>query len=157
MKLTEQIMIDFKQAFKDKKEPAKGTLSILKAEIKNQEIELKKREGGLKDEEVMAIIRKMIKQRKDSVEQFKQGGRSELVKKEEAEIKVLEKYLPRQMSEETIRKVVNKVIDDFAVKNMSAIGQIMGKVMGELKGEVDGNEVRKMVESSLKDRLNKNE
>ncbi len=149
MTLKEKIQADFKEAFKNKETERKSVLSMLNSEIKNKEIELGKQEKGLSDEEVISVIQKAVKQRKDSAQQYKQGGREELVEKEEAEIKVLETYLPKQLGDDEIETVVKEVIEQIGATSKADMGKVMGAAMGVLKGKADGNKVKEIVEKLL--------
>jgi uncharacterized protein YqeY len=150
MTLKEQILNDFKKAFKNKDIVAKGVLSMLKSEIANMEIDLGVREKGLADEQVIKVIKKMIKQRKDSFEQFQKGDNAEMAEAEMAEISVLEKYLPEQMSVEEIENKVKQVIDKVGAESVNDLGKVMGVAMSELKEKADGNIVREIVNKLLK-------
>ena len=149
MGLKETIISDFKQAFKDKDLTKKSVLSMLQSEIKNREIDLKVREEGLGDEEVIALIKKALKQRKDAANQFKEGGREELAEQELSEATILEKYLPEQMSDEQIEQEVKKIIEELGVTDKSEMGKAMGVVMGKLNGKADGGKVKETVERML--------
>ncbi|MBT3356648.1 GatB/YqeY domain-containing protein [bacterium] len=148
MSLRETIANDFKAAFKERKLLEKGVLSLLQAEIKNREIEIGKREEGLNDEEVVLLVQRAIKQRKDSMQQYADAGRAELAEAEESEISVLDKYLPEQLSEEVIEKEVRKVIEKFGA-GAGDFGKVMGAAMSALKGKTDGDTVRKIVQKLL--------
>lgn len=101
----------------------------------------------LTDEEVLDVIRKGVRQRKDSIEQFRKGSREDLVEREEAELKILETYLPLQMSQDEIRKVVMAKKEEMGVTDKSKIGMFMGAVMKELKNKADGGDVKTIIES----------
>lgn len=146
MNLKEQILQDFKEAFKQKDSIKKPVLAMVKSEIKNKEIELGLKEEDLKDEDVLGVINKAIKQRRDSMESFQKGGRDELAKKEEAEILALEKYLPEQMSDDELEAELKLIIKESEVADL---GKLMGMAMGKLKGKVDGLKVRLMAEKVL--------
>jgi len=136
-KLTDQM----KQAMKAKDVLRLSALRYLMSLVKNKEIDKK---SELTDEEVMGLVKTEVKKRREAVEQFKKGGRDDLVAEEEEKIKVLEEFLPEQMSREEIEKVVEKVrgdVDDF--------GQVMGKVMNEVKGKADGKLVSEVVKNKL--------
>jgi uncharacterized protein YqeY len=106
----------------------------------------------LADEEVITIIRKSVKQRKDSIEQFGKGGRKDLVKKEQAELIILESFLTKMMSREDIEKFVQKKMKTDKITNLDTvkIGQFIGKIMKELKGKADGMDVKVVVEKLAK-------
>jgi len=149
MSLKQKISEDFKEAFKNKELEKKGVLSMVNSEIKNKEIELGKREKGLSDEEVVTVVQKAVKQRKDSVDQFKQGGRTDLAEAEQEEIEILQNYLPEQMSDEEIEEQISKIIEDAGAEGPADIGKVMGLAMGFLKGKADGNKVKQIVEKLL--------
>lgn len=150
MTLKEQIQVDFKEAFKAREMERKNTLSTLISEIKNKEIEVGEREKGLSDEGVLAVIQTAVKRHKDSIEQFKAGGREDLVANEEAELTILEKYLPAQMNDEDLQAEVKQILEEIGVQTKADLGKAMGATMARLKGKADGNRVKKMVESLLK-------
>ena len=102
------------------------------------------------DEEGLAVIRRLVKQRKDSIEQYTKGGRPDLAKDEEAEMKILETFLPQLMSEEDVRKVVEAKMTTASTVDKTKIGQFIGSVMKELKGKADGAVVKKVVEELMK-------
>lgn len=149
MTLKEQILKDFMTAFKAKDMVTKGTLSMVKSEIANAEIDLGAREDGLKDEDTLKVIKKAVKQRKDAIEQFEKGGNTEMADGEKAELEVLEKYLPEQMSAEEIEKKVKEVIEKVGADGAGDLGKVMGATMAELGAEADGNVVREMASKLL--------
>lgn len=104
----------------------------------------------LSDDDVISLVRRAVKQRKDSIEQFTKGGRADLAEAEQAELKILESYLPAQMSREDILKIVQKKKEEMGVTDRTKLGQFMGTVMKELKGKADGNMVKEVVESLFK-------
>jgi hypothetical protein len=110
----------------------------------------RKPQNKLSDEEAIAVIRRLVKQRKDSIEQFEKGGRNDLADNEKAELKVLEEFLPAQMSEEKIREIALKKKTEMGEIDKTKIGQFMGAVMKECAGQADGSLVKKIVEEILK-------
>ena len=149
MSLKKQILEDLKTAMKAGDTVKRDTLRMFDSMIKNVEIEKKKREEGLSDAEVQEVATRAIKQRRDAAEQYKAGGREDLVEKEEAEIAVLLDYMPSQMSEAEATIEVEKIIASLGVTTKADIGKVMGAAMGALKGKVDGNLVKKIVEAKL--------
>ena len=103
----------------------------------------------LKDEEAIAVITKLAKQRKDSIEQFKRGNREDLVKEEEAELAVLETYLPKMMGKSEVEKIVKNKKAELAIMDAGKKGLLMSVVMKDLKGKVDGALVKEVVDSLL--------
>ncbi len=149
MTLKETILKDFMTAFKEKDMVTKNTLSMIKSEIANAEIDLGARENGLKDEDVIKVIKSAVKKRKDAIEQFEKGGNIEMAENEKAELKVLEKYLPEQMSDEDIETKIKEVIEKVGANSPSDLGKIMGAAMSELGNEADGNTVREIAQKLL--------
>ena len=107
----------------------------------------RKPQEELPDEEVIAVIKRAVKQRKDSIDQFRKGGREDLASSEEAELKILETFLPRMMSKEDVKKKALEVKDKLGITNKSKIGQLIGATMKELKGMADGADVKEVMES----------
>jgi len=103
----------------------------------------------LKDDEALAVIKRVVKQHKDSIEQFEKGGRKDLVKEEEAELKILETYLPKMLDEKEVKKIAEAVKNKMDFSNKSKIGIFVGAVMKECKGLADGSTVKKIAEELL--------
>jgi len=146
MSLQETIQNQLIIATKKKDAVHVGTLRMLRAAIKNREVEL---QAGLDDQEILRLIRTQIKQRKESIRQFKEGGRDDLVNKEEQELAVLMSFMPEQLSVEAINDVVAAVIQELGAKDMKDMGRVMKKVMGQLVGSADGKLVNEMVRKHL--------
>lgn len=149
MFLRQQINEDLKQAMKKGDTVRRDVLRMLGSMIKNAEIEKKRRDEGLNDSEVQEVVSRAIKQRRDSVEQFKAGGRTDLVEKESREIEILLSYLPAQMSDEEIRESIKEVIAAMCVSGKAEMGKVMGQAMVKLKGKAEGNKVKSIVEEEL--------
>lgn len=147
MNLKKKIISDLKDSMKAGDQITRGVLRLLNSDIKNAEIE---KGGEAGDSEVIELIKRSVKRRKDSIEQFGKGGRADLVSKEKEELAVLEKYMPEQMSEEEIRKIVKKVILESGALDASAFGKVMGAAMKETAGNADGNVVSGIVKEELK-------
>lgn len=113
--------------------------------------EIKKGGAGYEatDENVLSVIQKEVKQRRDSIGQFQKGGRQDLVDKETKELQILQKYLPEQMNEEEIKKLVIEVIKETRASSIQDIGKVMGILMPKLKGKADGGVVTKLVRENL--------
>ncbi len=103
----------------------------------------------LKDEDALNLIRKAVKQRKDSIEQFEKGGRKDLVKKEKAELVILEEFLPAQMSKKDVEKIVKEKIKSAGKIDKAKSGKFIGMILKELKGKVDGSLVKEVVDEML--------
>lgn len=149
MELKLKILADLKSAMKAGDAFRRDVLRFLDSAIKNVEIEKKKRETGLTDEEVLEVLARLVKQRKDSITQYEAGGRADLADKEKQELEILLAYLPEQMGEEKVREIVQGVVAQFGAATKADMGKIMGAAMGKLKGQADGNLVKKIVEEIL--------
>jgi uncharacterized protein len=126
------------------------TLRGMLAAFTNEVMALKRKpQDKLADEEAVAVVRRLVKQRKDSIEQFEKGGRNDLADNEKAELKILEEFLPAQMSEEKIREIVLQKKSEMGEIDKTKIGQFMGAVMKETKGQADGTLVKKIIEELL--------
>ena len=147
MKLKEQIIADMTAAMKSRDAARTSTLRMLKAAITNRE-----KEGGdaLTDEDVMKLLRSQVKQRRDSVEQYQKGGRPELAAKEEAEIAIIETYLPQAASQEEIDQAVAAAIAETGATSMKEMGAVMKAAMARLAGKnADGKMVSEAVKAKL--------
>ncbi len=143
MGLKEELYNDYKEAMKAHNEVAKNTISLARAAIK--QIEIDKREE-LDDQGVISILQKQIKMRKDALADFEKAGREDLADAYKAEIEVLNKYIPAQLSKDEVRKVVEEVAAQLNIeKGKQFMGKLMGPCMGKLKGRADGNTVREVV------------
>jgi uncharacterized protein len=149
MSIKQKILTDLKEAMKSGETTKRDTLRMVDSMIKNVEIEKKKKDLGLDDKEVQEVIARAIKQRKDAVEQYQSGGREELAQKEQVEIEILLEYMPKQLSQEEIKKVALKEIKNCNASSKSEIGKVMGAVMTKLKGKADGKDIRNVVEQLL--------
>lgn len=120
----------------------RGVLAAFVTELKSG------KQGGdeLGDDAAVTIIKRLVKQRKDSIEQFQKGGRQDLADNEKAELEILEEFLPAQMSEDEVRKIVLRKKEEFGDIDKSKIGQFMGSVMKETAGNADGAMVKKIIE-----------
>jgi uncharacterized protein YqeY len=169
MKLKEQLMQDLKEAMKARDDTRKKTIRLLRAAISAAEIEkrsdfiesqqakgvdpesltLDDDQFALDDEETLAVIQKQAKQRRDSITEYEKAGRDDLVDAEQAELTVIESYLPRQMTREEIVVVVREAADELGISDMSGMGPLMKHVMAELKGKADGRLVNQVVREEL--------
>lgn len=143
MSLKERLTEDFKTAMKSKDEIAKNTINLARAAIKQVEVDTRK---DLTDEEIIPIIAKQVKMRKDALADFEKGGRTDLIDAYNKEIEVLEVYLPAQMSEDEIKKVVTETAAELGIEGgKQNMGKLMGPVMAKVKGQADGGAVKKIV------------
>lgn len=152
-KLLKQINQDLVSAMKSKGAETLSVLRMLIAAARNKEITLRKDgKAELSDEQIIEVVSSEIKKRKDSVEAYMAGGRPELAAKESAEIEILKKYLPEQMSDVELEKIVQEVMA-LGADNLPAgeadFGRIMGQTMARVKGKADGGKVGEMVKKML--------
>lgn len=142
MSLLENIRKDMLDASKQGDDITVDILKLVIADIRNEQIALDKE---LTDEDVLKVLRKQEKKIKDSIEQYTKMERDDLVSRESAQLKVIEKYLPSLMSEDEITKIVSRVIADTNASGIQSMGLVMGSVMKELNGKADGNLVKDIV------------
>ena len=144
---------DLKEAMRTKDKVRLRTLRSLRSALKNKEID--QREEGvetvLSEQDQLSVLRKQVNQRKDSIEQYEDAGRDDLVQKEEEELEVLEEYMPAQMDDDELRAHLEGIIEDVGAESMADMGPVMGRAMDDLRGRVDGSRVQEMVRELLSD------
>jgi len=146
LNLQGKVQEDIKISMKAKDGTKVSVLRFLMAAIKNREIELK---DSLDDEQVLQEIVSSAKKRRESIEAFRDAGREDLAVKEEAELAILEEYLPEQLSAEEVRKVVQEAILSVGASSPADMGKIMKEVMPKVRGKADGKMVNQIVQESL--------
>lgn len=140
-------MADFKASMKEHDEVARNTISLARAAIKQYEIDERKE---LDDRGVIGILQKQVKMRTDALADFEKAGRTDLTDAYMAEIKVLEKYLPEQISDEEVAEIVRETAASMGIDGgRENMGRLMGAVMGKINGQADGNTVRRIVSDFL--------
>lgn len=150
MSLKEKILDDLKAAMKAQNTDKTRVLRSIKAKILEKEIsERKQGESALSDDQIVDVLMKAAKQRKESIDQFKDGGRDDLVEKEEMELELIENYLPEMMSEDDVRKAVKDQIEQMNAESMADMGKVMGALMGRLKGKAEGALISRIVKEEL--------
>lgn len=147
MQIREQIMNDMKTAMREKDQIRLDAIRGLQSAIKNREID--SRPNPLTEDDVMAVIKKLVKQRKEAIEQFGAAGRQDLVDKEATELKVLETYLPAQMSREQVEKIVSEVIAETGATSVKDMGAVMKGVTAKTAGAADNKLVSELVKAKL--------
>lgn len=147
MELKEKLNEDLKASMKAGDSVKTSTVRMLKAAINNAEMARRK---SFSDEEVIDIVLSSVKQHKDSIKQYKQGKRPELVAQEEAELVILQAYLPAQMSEAELRVLIEKAISETGAATAKDMGRVIGKIMPLVKGKADNSLVSSIVKESLK-------
>jgi uncharacterized protein YqeY len=147
MSLKERITSDMTAAMKSKEAGRLSTLRMVKAAVQNREIE---KGGELSDEELTKVLQSLVKQRRDSVEQYEKAGREELAEKERAEISVIEEYLPRAATREEIERAVEEAVAETGASSMKEMGAVMKAALSRLAGRnADGRTVSEIVKSKL--------
>ena len=145
--LRQELSEDLKQAMRGRDEVRRSVLRLVMAAIKNAEIA---RQATLDDNaDILGIITKEVRQRRESIEAFKQGDRPDLVAQEEAELAILDGYLPQQMTREEILQAVRKVIEEVGAQGPGDKGKVMPKLIAQLKGRADGREINAVVTELL--------
>jgi len=146
MALKEKIDSDVKEALKSGAKDKLSTLRMLNAALKNKQIDKRR---PLTEEEVVETVRSLIKQRKDSIEQFAKGGRQDLVDKETAEVTYLEAYLPKQLSREELESMVRDAVTQSGAQGAKDMGKVMKMLIPALGGRADGKLVSELVKQTL--------
>ena len=143
MSLNEKIALDLKDAMVSKDAAKLSTIRLLKSALKYSAIEKKK--DALTDAEIQQVIQKQIKQRRESIEQFASGGRTEMAAQEEAEVRVLESYLPKQMSDPDLKKLIEDEVKAGGASSKKDFGRIMKLISEKLSGQADGKRVSEIL------------
>jgi uncharacterized protein YqeY len=148
MTLQDRIQADIANAMRSKETLKLGVLRMMKTAVKNKEIEKMK---ALEEPEVLAVLNSLVKQRKDSIEQFRTGGREELARKEEEEILIIEQYLPAGASEDDIRRAIEEAMQETGAASPRDMGKVMKATLTKLAGKTaDGSKVSQMVNERLR-------
>ena len=146
MSLKERLMADLKDAMKNKDKLRKDVITMVRAAIKQKEVDER---VELDDADIENIISKQLKEKKSSIEEFKKGNRQDLVDQTNAEIEILLKYLPEQLSDEELKEIIKKIIDENEITSMKDIGKLMKNVMPLIKGKADGKQVNLIAKELL--------
>jgi uncharacterized protein YqeY len=144
--LKERLTEDMKSAMKGAEKQRLSTIRMAQAAIKQREVDER---IALDDAQVLAVLEKMIKQRKESIVQFEQGGRADLATQERAEIELLQTYMPAQLSPAELDTLIRDAIAASGAVSVKEMGKVMGIVMGKAKGQVDGGVVQEKVKARL--------
>ncbi|GIQ68029.1 GatB/YqeY domain-containing protein [Xylanibacillus composti] len=146
MSLTERLNNDMKQAMKNQDKFKLSVIRMIRSSIKNIEIDQRKE---LSEEEVLDIINRELKQRKDSLQEFQKAGRDDLVEQLQKEIEVIHEYLPEQLTEEEVKAIVQQTIQEVGASSKAEMGKVMGALMPKVKGRADGKLVNQIVQQTL--------
>jgi uncharacterized protein YqeY len=147
MEIKEKMMNDLKEAMKAKDQVRLDAIRFLQAAIKNKEID--SRPNPITADDVLAVIKKMIKQRKESIEQYQNAGRTDLVEKETKELNVIEAYLPPQMSKEQVEAIVTATITELKAASVKDMGPVMKAVIAKTAGQADNKLVSELIKAKL--------
>ena len=145
--LEDRLSSDYKQAMKDRDPLRVSTLSFLRAQLKYAAID--KKVEKLEDPDVVTVIKKQVKQRQDSIEQYEKGGRAELADKEKKELAILKGYLPQELSAEEIKTLIAEAVRETGASSMKDMGQIMKVLMPKVAGRADNKILSDLVRQSL--------
>ena len=147
MTTQEKIQAQMADAMRNKDQLRLSCLRMMKTAVKNKEIEKMK---PLDENEVIAVLNTLVKQRKDSIDQFRKGGREELAQKEEAEIRIIEEYLPAAASEQEIQQAIAQAMEETGAASMKDMGKVMKATLARLSGKsADGARVSQLVKDKL--------
>ncbi|NGZ73835.1 GatB/YqeY domain-containing protein [Saccharibacillus alkalitolerans] len=146
MNLSERLNEDMKQAMRSKDKFKLSTIRMIRATVKNQEIDLKR---TLDDAEVLDILSREIKQRKDALQEFEKAGREDLAETVRAEIDIVAEYLPTQLGEEEVKAIVQQTIQETGASSKADMGKVMAALMPKVKGRADGKLVNQVVQQCL--------
>lgn len=148
--LLDGIQSDLKEAQLARDEVKVSTLRLLLSEIKNAEIA---KVGDLSDQDIISVIQKEVKKRKEAATAFRSGGREEAAVKEEAESRILEQYLPAQLSTEELTNIVEDTINEMGAATVQDMGKVIGAVMSKVKGQADGGAVSSIVKERFAEKI----
>jgi uncharacterized protein YqeY len=146
MGLEERLVEEMKQAMKSNEKAKLSTIRMIRSAVKNKEIDLRK---PLDDDAIARVIQGMVKKSEESIEQFKAGGRMDLVEKETKEIEIMKSFLPQPLSREEVLKVIDQTIEETQASSLKDLGKVMKTVMPKLGGKVDGALVNQLVKERL--------
>ena len=152
MELRERIQADTKEAMKSKDAPRLSTLRLISAAMKDREIAARSENTehpGLTDGDLVAILSKMVKQRQESARAYEEGGRLELAEKEEAEIKIIQGYLPRQLDEAEVKTAIDAVVADLGAASIRDMGRVMAELRNRFAGQMDFGAVGPIIKNRL--------
>lgn len=149
MSIKQQIQDDIKAAMKARDKERLEALRYLMSALKDYEVDKGLREQGIDDEAALGIIQSAVKKRRDSIEQFRNAGRDDLVAREQAGLDVISAYMPAQMGEQELRELIAEIIQSTGASGPSDMGKVMGAIMPRVKGKADGGMVNRLVREAL--------
>lgn len=146
MSIVDQLNADMKEAMRNKEKTKLSVIRMVKSSLQNEQIKTGKE---LSEEEVITVLSREMKQRKDSLHEFQKAGRDDLASNVEVEIGILEHYLPEQLSEDELKQLIAQTINDVNATSKADMGKVMGALMPKVKGKADGGLVNKLVQEAL--------
>ncbi|OGP55197.1 MAG: aspartyl-tRNA amidotransferase [Deltaproteobacteria bacterium RBG_13_52_11b] len=146
MSLEERLVDEMKQAMKSNDKVRLSTIRMIRSAVKNKEIDLR---NTLDDAEILRVIQGMVRKSEESIEQFKAGGRMDLVEKETKEIEILKSYLPQALSIEDVVRIIDESIQETQASSLKDLGKVMKSVMPKLTGKADGKLINQLVKERL--------
>ncbi len=142
----EQIKSDMKEAMKDQRKEEVSTLRMLVSSLNNTKIE---QGGELDEDDVVEVLSREAKQRRESIEAYEKGDRQDLADKEQGELEVIQRYLPEPLSDEEVEQMVDEIIEKTGAETQGDMGQVMGQIMPKVKGRYEGSKVKDIVLEKL--------
>ena len=149
MSLVDKIEEKYKISIKEKDNNAINTLRLIKSAIKDKEIALRTKQEKLLDKDILSLLQNMIKQRKDSIEAFAKANRNDLIEREESEVLVIEKFLPKQLGEGETEQIITKIIKENNLSSLKDMGKLMSIIKINYVGQIDMGVAGKIAKSSL--------
>ena len=149
MSLVDKINEKYKVSIKEKDNNTINTLRLIKSSIKDKEIALRSKQEKLQDKDILSLLQNMIKQRKDSIEAFSKANRNDLIEREESEIIVIEKFLPKQLGEGETEQIITKIIKENNLSSLKDMGKLMSIIKINYVGQIDMGVAGKIAKSSL--------
>jgi len=146
MSLEERLVDEMKQAMKSNDKVRLSTIRMIRSAVKYKEIDLRKK---LDDDEILRVMQGMVRKSEESIEQFKAGGRMDLVEKETKEIEILKSYLPQALSHEDVVRIIDESIQETQASSLKDLGKVMKSVMPKLTGKADGKLINQLVKERL--------
>ncbi|MEI9476382.1 MAG: GatB/YqeY domain-containing protein [Deltaproteobacteria bacterium] len=146
MSLEERLVDEMKQAMKSNDKVRLSTIRMIRSAVKYKEIDLRKK---LDDDEILRVMQGMVRKSEESIEQFKAGGRMDLVEKETKEIEILKSYLPQALSNEDVVRIIDESIQETQASSLKDLGKVMKSVMPKLTGKADGKLINQLVKERL--------
>ena len=148
MSILERLERDMVEATKAREAERLGVIRFVRSELKNREIELRR---DLEDDDVIEVLARVAKRHNESIEQFREGGRDDLVQREERQLGVVEEYLPEKLDEAEIARLIDAAIEETGATDLGGLGRVMKTIMPKAKGRADGKTVKQMVQARLAD------